>query len=277
MRRSLAIVLLFTAASAGCGGSSHQRVDPERMLDDAARHPISSAQVEVDARLQVLGVERLSTPLRLRFDGPYSSGGGRRIPSFDWRVGVGALGFTVGGRAVSTGENVYLSIYGDDYEVGTAAVAAANRRLGESSARGQALDVEPRAWFGRARVVGDDSAGGTDCERISAPLRGEQVAHDLTPLVQGLGLSAAPSVSGTTTACIGYDDRVFHELELDAELGVAVADRARLGGATGARLNADVVIGDVGEGEPISAPGGDFRPIRDLFLTLNDLGVPIPL
>jgi hypothetical protein len=192
-------------------------------------------------------------------------------------VSAGALGFSIGGRLVSTGENVYLSVYGDDYEVGTAAVAAANRRLEEGATSGQALALHPRDWFGRAHIVGDGSAGGTDCERISAPLRGERVARDLAPLSQQLGLSATPSVSGTATACVGYDDRVFHEVELDAVLGIPAVDRDRLGGAGGARLNADVVISDVGKTERISAPRGSFRPIRELFLTLNDLGIPIPV
>ena len=61
-------------------------------------------------------------------------------------------------------------------------------------------------------------------------------------------------------------------------VGLPPADRAQLGGATGARLNADIVISDIGEQQQISAPpDGSYRPIQDLFLTLNDLGVPIPL
>jgi hypothetical protein len=276
MRRLLAVAVMIAGALAGCGGSSHQRVDPERMLDEAARHQISSANVAGDARLEVLGSEQLSTPLRLGFDGPYVTGGANRIPSFDWRVSAGALGFSVGGRLVSTGENVYLSVYGDNYEVGRAAVADANRRLEENSASAQPLALDLRSWLGPARIVGDGSAGGTDCERISAPLRGERVARDLAPILGEAGLSGTPSLSGTATACVGYDDRVFHEIELNGVVGLSEADRARLG-ATGARLDADVVISDVGKAEPISAPRGSFRPIRDLFLTLNDLGIPIPV
>jgi hypothetical protein len=241
------------------------------MLDAAAAHPVSSAQTEIDLHLQVQGVPQLSAPLRLRLAGPYVSGGGARIPSFEWRLSASALGFPVGGRAVSTGTNAYLSLYGNNYEVGTAAVAAANDRIGQ-------VRLHPRTWFGRPRIAGDGHEGGADCERVSAPLRGDAMARDLAPLASDLGLTEPPAISGTAKACIGYDDRIFHELAVNALLAIPAADRSRLGGASSIRVDLDVVNSDVGHAQHISAPGGGgYRPIRDLALTLNDLGVPIPL
>ncbi len=195
MRQSLALALILLPALAGCGASDHERVNPEVMLDQASAHRISNANVEIDAHLQVLGVDRLSQPLRLRVDGPYLSGGSERIPSFDWRLNASALGFPVGGRVLSTGSNVYLSLYGNDYEVGRTAMSAANQRLQEAAAAaGAPLDL--RSWFGPGRVVGDDNAGGADCERITAPLRPEETAGDLAPLASALGFSQPPTVSG---------------------------------------------------------------------------------
>ena len=272
MRGFLATAFVLVVALSGCGGSDHERVNPERMLDQAARHGISSADIEFDGRLRVLGVERLSQPLRVRLEGPYVSGGGERIPSIDWRASASALGFPVSGRLVSTGENVYLSVYGNSYEVGASQVGAVNERI-----RGMtAPKAPPRDWLGPARVVGDDHAGDTDCERIAAPLRGDQASRGLAPLSRELGLSVPPSVSGRVTVCVGYDDRVLHELELHATIGIPVADRPGLGGATAAVLDADVAISDVGEHQVITPPHGSVRPIRDLFLELNDLGVPLP-
>src|SRR4051794_34112099 len=268
----LATLLVATVNAAGCGGSDHDTVDPEAMLDGAAAHPISSAQTDIALRLQLRGAPQLSGPVRLRLSGPYASGAGRQIPSFDWKMSASALGFPVGGRFVSTGTNAYLSIYGDNYEVGTDAVASANERIGDATA------LHPRSWFGRARVDGEGHEGGEDCERISSRLRGDAMARDLAPLAAGLGLSETPTVSGTASACVGFDDRVLHELEMGAVLGIPAADQARLGGATSIALDLDVVLSDIGESETISIPGGGgFRPTRDLALTLNDLGVPIPL
>lgn len=266
MRRSLITLLTLAAALAGCGGSDHEIIPPERMLDSAATHPIESADVEIDSRLRVDGVARLSGPIRLRLDGPYRSEGRERIPSFDWRLSASALDFPVGGRLVSTGGNVYLSLYGNQYEVGAPTMAAVNARLAQAGG----IHLHLRRWLGPARVTGQGSEGGADCERISAPLRGEAVQRDLATVAEGLGIDA-PSVSGRAVVCVGFDDRVLHELQIGAVLGVPPADQARLGGATAIAIDADVVMSDVGRSQQISAPGGSFRPIRDLFLTLNDL------
>jgi hypothetical protein len=262
VRRSLATALTLAAALAGCGGGSHHDAVPaEQMLDAAAAHPIRSANVEIDSRLRLDGVPQLPGPIRLRLDGPYRSGGGDRLPSFDWHLGASALGFPVSGRLASTGANVYLTLYGNQYEVGEPTVAAANERL--AAAGGLRLDV--RSWLGRARVVGQDSAGNTDCERITAPLRAEAVQRDLA----ALGLDGA-TVSGRAVACVGFDDRTLHELQVRAVLGVPPEDRAALRGASSIAVDADVVLSDVGESKEISAPHGSFRPIGDLFLLLQD-------
>jgi hypothetical protein len=263
-RTILAILLVAIVNAAGCGGTEHKTVKPEAMLDAAAAHPITSAQTDVDLRLQPRGVSPLPGPVRLLLSGPYISGEGRQIPRFDWRMHASALGFPVGGQVVSTGTNAYLSVYGDNYEVGTEPVAAANERIGAAPA------IHPRSWFGRARVDGDGNEGGVDCERISAPLRGDAVARDIAPLVESVGVSATPSVSGTASACVGYDDRTLHQLEVGAVVGLQPGSAVA--------LDLDVSISDVGEPQQISIPGGGgFRPIRDLALTLNDLGVSIPL
>ncbi len=270
--RSLALLsTVIVIALAGCGGSSHAKVNPEAMLSSAGAHPITSAQAEIDLQMQVEGVSQLSGPVKLRFEGPYVSGGGDRIPSFDWRFTASALGFPVGGRAVSTGSNAYLTVYGDNYEIGTAAVSSANQRVGQFA-------LSPGSWFGRARIDGEGHEGGADCERIAAPLRGAAVARDLAPLADEMGLSPPTAISGSAKACVGFDDRFFHEIGVDADLAVPAADRARLGGATAIHLTLDVVNSDIGEPQQISKPGGGgYRPIRDLALSLNDLGVPIPL
>ena len=267
MRRSPAAILLLAAALAGCGGGSHHTVVPaEPMLDSAAAHPIASANMEIDSRLRLVGAARLSGPIRVRLDGPYRSGGPDRIPAFDWRLSASALGFPVVGRVVSSGDNVYLTVYGSQYEVGEPAVAAARDRLAEAG--GLRLDV--RRWLGPARVTGQDSAGGVDCERIAAPLRGAAVAREIEPLAQSLGF-APQSLSGRAVACVGFDDRVLHELEFDGVVGLSPADSARLDGAIAIHMEADVVLSDVGHAEGISVPHGSFRPIRDLLLTLSDL------
>ena len=272
----LPTLIVAVLAGAGCGGSSHPRVNPEVMLDSTRPGP--TAQTQIDLRLQVRGVPRLSGPLRLRMEGGYVAGGYRRIPSFDLKFTANALGIPVDGEVVSTALNAYLSVYGDNYEVGPSAVSAANEWINRVNESGEPLDLQPRDWFGRARVEGESNEGGADCERIAAPLRAVALSDDIDALAGALGLASPPLVRGTIRGCVGFDDRVLHQFAIDAELGIPPADQQQLGGATSAHLELDVVNSNVGDQQEISKPGGGgYRPIRDLALSLNDLGVPIPL
>jgi hypothetical protein len=266
MARSISIFALLCSAAAlvtGCGSSAHRPVNPEAALDAAAARGIRSADVEGELTIQVHGGDRLSSPLRLRVDGPYVAGSATSFPSFDWRANASALGFPVGGHLTSTGENVYLSVYGDDYQLGSAPPPL------------PMIDV--RRWFGAADQIGEGDEGGVDCARIRAPLRGGRAAADLAPVLATLGIGEV-GVHGTIEACLGFDDHLLHQLRLDVQLTVPPQEQAALGGATGAHIQADVALADVDKPQEIAAPagGGSYRPITDLLLTLNDLGIPIP-
>ena len=274
-RRLLLVALCAPVlALIGCGGKSHDRVDPAKMLEQAAAHPIRSAQLDIDATISLDGVRALSEPIHLHLDGPYVSGGGAAIPSFDWKMNLSLLGFPLGGRLVSTGDNVYLSVYRNQYQVGEETTADVNARVAAAAASGPAPN--PARWLAQPTVGGEGSAGGVDCERIAGSLGGEAFGRDLNALVSASGAPAV-SVSGDGELCVGFDDRTLHELDVDADLRFPPEVGELLGGATAAHVEAEIEISDVGEAQQIAVPRGSYRPIRDLFLTLNDLGVPIAL
>jgi hypothetical protein len=253
----------------GCGGgdgSDRPLVDPDALLDSAARHPVRSADLEGQARLTLDGASRLSEPITLRVEGPYVSGGGVRIPSFDWKFTVKVLGFGVTGKLVSTGENVLISPFGDNYELGREVTAAVNSQVAASP-------VHARDLFGVARNEGNEEVNGVDTQHVSAELEGKSVARALHPLRDALGLTHVPAPVGRLDAWIGLDDRTLHKLSLDADFGIAPADRPNLDGARGGNLQAEATLEDINEPQSVHVPGGgSYRPIRDLFLTLSDLG-----
>ena len=269
MRRLWVIAATAAALLAGCGGSSHPRQDPQALLNAAAAHPVTSAQTSADLHLTVAGIPALSAPVWIRLEGPYERGPGGQLPKFDWRFNASAAGFPVGGHVLSTGTNVFLTVYGDRYQLGSATTAAAGERLA-------GIAINPRGWFGRALYAGQGNEGGVDCERVSARLRGATVARDLAPAFSALGIASPPAVRGVGRACIGFDDHVMHQLELDALVIVPPAERGAVAGADGAHVQLALTASDVGQPQRISAPGGGYRPITDLLGTLKDLGLPIP-
>jgi hypothetical protein len=269
------LLVLGTSAGplAGCGGGDGgdaPLVNPDALLDSAAAHPVRSADLDGQARLTLDGSSSLSQPVTLRVKGPYVSGGGVRIPSFDWKFEVKVLGFGVGGKLVSTGENVFISPFGDNYELGRETTAAINAQVASSS-------VHARDLFGPARNEGNEEVNGVETQHVNAELEGKEVAVALHPLRDALGLTHVPRPVGRIEAWIGLDDRTVHKLSLDADFGIAPADRPRLGGARGGNLQVEVTLDDINEPQTVHVPGGGgYRPIRDLFLTLQDLGAFSP-
>jgi hypothetical protein len=270
---TLLVVASVAGALVGCGGDDGgdaPLVDADVLLDSAMAHPVRSATIRGQAKLSLNDSSALTQPVTLRVDGPYVSDGGVRIPSFDWKFGVKVLGFGVGGKLVSNGQNVFLSPFGDNYEFGEPAIAAVNRQVAAGSVRGRDL-------FGTARNEGNEEVNGTRTQHVSADLDGKVVAEAFRPLRDYLGLSRFPAPAGRIGAWIGLDDRMVHKVSLDADFGIAPADRARFGGATGGNLQVEADLDDINEPQAIRIPGGGgYRPIGDLLLTLQDLGAFAP-
>lgn len=258
---------------AGCGGgdgSDAPLVNPDALLDSAAAHPVKSADIEGEAKLTLDGSSVLSQPVTFRVEGPYVGGGGLRIPSFDWKFAVKVLGFGVSGKLVSTGQNVFVSPFGDNYEVGRGTIAAVNQRVAASS-------FHARDLFGTARNEGNEEVNGVATQHVNAELDGKTVAAALHPLREALGLTHVPAPMGRIEAWIGLDDRTVHRLRLDADFGIAPEDRAGLGGARGGNLRAEVTLDDINEPQSVQVPGGGgYKPIGNLLLTLQDLGAFAP-
>jgi hypothetical protein len=270
---TLLLALVTPAALAGCGGGDGGDApleNPDVLLDSAAAHPVRSADVQGQAKITLEGSSLLSQPVTLRVEGPYVSGGGDRIPSFDWKFNVRVLGFGVGGKVVSTGENVFISPFGDNYEVGSDVIAAINQQVAATS-------TPARDLFGAARNEGNEEVNGVETQHVSAEIEGKRVSEAFRPLRDALGLTHFPAPVGRIGAWIGVDDRTVHKLTLDADFGLAPADRPRLGGASGGNLQVEVTLDELNEPQTVHVPGGGgYKPIRNLLLTLNDLGAFSP-
>jgi hypothetical protein len=265
----------------GCGDEDERRdVNAQARLESAFSRPISSSVTEIDFRLSVDGVRQLSEPVSFSAEGPYVSGNGERIPSVDWDFDADLAGYGLDGEVVSTGENVFLSLFGDNYQVGEEAVGAANAQIQAATAAAGGVPepladvgIQPLDWFGKATYEGDDDVAGVDTAHVTAPLRGGQVTEDLSALSSRVGIAeGAVFRDGTIEAWIGIDDELIRELTVVGDFTVAPARREALRGATGGNLGLDIVQADVGEQQKITIPeGGGFRPIGRLIESINDL------
>ena len=255
-------LIAAVAVVAGCGGSGHPRVNPEAMLDAAAVAPdleragrggpqpagergpaaLVAGSAEAPGSLRERGRHagsRASTggSTRPRWASRWVAAWSRRArtptcPSMatttrwapaPWRPPTsGSASGGVDGRPAQPSS--------------THLARAGPHRRQRQRGRGRL-----RANLGAAARPGDDA---TIWRRSRT----------------SLGVSEPLSVAGRVRACVGYDDRVMHELVVDAVAGMPEADRARLAGASAINFTLDVTASDVGEQQQISAPRGAAPP-----------------
>src|SRR5204863_9911159 len=114
------------ACGGGGGGGGGQNV--ERLLDSAFRRPLRSADIAIQAELDVRGLPGVGKPLLVQATGPYRANRDR-LPSFDLdlKVATDGGGQTVSTGRLSTGDRAYVKFEDSFFELPRAEVARANR------------------------------------------------------------------------------------------------------------------------------------------------------
>ena len=294
---SLALLLFGATGVAACGGADRQS---SALLERALERPVSSADVVIDLTIDAEGAPALDEPLRLRLSGPYRSGNGRRLPSFDWDLAFSGLGQNVSAGLVSTGDNAFVTFLGSAYELGERKVARHNRRLARSArqrTRGslEDLGVDPRGWMRGAGSEGDDAVAGVETTHLSGQIDVPRMLADLDPAKRGSRrgerqeLTAAErrrlaeSVeSNRFEVWVAKDDetirRLTAEVDLEAPAGrpaprapERAGPLAALAGAERAHVELSIELSDVGGEQRIQAPA-DPRPLDELRRALEGMG-----
>ena len=294
---SLALLLFGATGVAACGGADRQS---SALLERALERPVASADVVVDLTVAAEGAAGVDEPLRLRLSGPYRSGDGRRLPSFDWDLAFSGVGQNVSAGLVSTGDNAFVTFLGSAYEVGERKVARHNRELARAARkrpRGslEDLGVDPRSWIEGAETEGDDTVVGTETTHLSGRvdvarmLSGLQRAkpgsargkrHELT---QAERRRLLESVEGNRfDVWVSKGDETIRRLSAEVDLKAPAGRRlppesarggplAALAGAERARVELSIELSDVGGDQRIQAPASP-RPLSELGRTLEGMG-----
>ena len=292
MRRSAVVPLLAALALASCGGGDDKE-DVQDLLDKAFSTSIKSADLKVDASVQLKGSPGLDAPIRISAAGPFRTNEGK-LPSADIELKIGADG---GGQTVttgflSTGDRAFLKFQDIYYEQPRAEVAKANRSLADNKDKSgslRSLGLDPRSWLAEAKDEGGEEIGGVETRHVSGKLDVEAVMRNLNEFVRKSG----PALGGATGQTppdplseedirrvgevvrdptfhvyVGEEDDTIRRVAGKIEFEVPEANREELGGIEAGAIEFEVELSDVNGDQEIEAPR-NARPLSALTESLG--------
>ncbi len=277
----LLLATLTVVVVAACGGSdSGSDKSPKERL--ASVKPLSSAQVAVAARIFFDNAPpSVGDKLELTFNGPLRNNGAEKLPSLDWKVGFSGLTTQFTSRVVSTGDNVFINLGGQDFEVGQQAVARATEQAQASKQKGLAqIGFNPLGAIKDVKESGTRTFDGEKLTVYTGAIDPDAVMDQYERLSQSLPTTGAAQAvpQGRLTpqqraqvkrtfgsprfeAAVADDDTV-RQLSLTSKFTTPATNRDAAGGITGGRLEYKIDYTAVGKPVTITAPK-DTEPIAD--------------
>lgn len=280
-------ILALAAVGAGCGGGGSSD-DAEALLNKAFATEVDSADLKIDVKADLEGVDQLNGPLSLTIEGPYKSQGKKKLPLFDWDINVQGAGQSFAGGLVVTADNAFVEFQGANYEVGTELFQRFASQIEQQPTQGpqnlKALGVDPASWLNEPEVKDGDDIGGDSTQVVTGDVDVERVVKDFFDLVQSPAVrqqleaqgQAAPEIQKPSEeqldkvkdaienlrfeANVDGDD-VLRRVFLDAEF--KVPEGADAGSLQGGKVSVEFVLNDVGNDPQIEAPEG-ARPLSEL-------------
>ena len=296
MRFAAVLLIPFAFLLASCGGGSDKE-DVQSILDQAFANPIHSADMKLDATLQIKGAPSLDKPIRIQASGPFEGNEGK-LPSanIDLQIGTGGGGQTVQSGFLSTGERAFVKFQDVYYEEPAAQVRKAERSLAQQKGKGRSLKslgLDPRSWLGRARDKGDEKVAGVDTTHISGSLDVKAILGDLNQFVRRSGktiggatgqqppkplggddIDAIASVvkDPTFDVYVGNSDDTIRRLAGRLQVTVPRRDQSKVAGVQGGSFEFSIEFRKVNEDQKIEAPA-KARPLSDLTSSLGTSGL----
>jgi hypothetical protein len=294
VRRPLPVLLFAVLALASCGGGGDKE-DVQDLLDKAFSSSIRSADLKVDASIQLKGSPGLDRPVRITASGPFRTNEGK-LPSadIDLKIGSDGGGQTVTTGFLSTGTRAFVKFQDIYYEQPASEVAKANRAIAQNKDRRgslRALGLDPRSWLAEAQDEGDEEIAGVQTRHVSGKLDVEAVMRNLNEFVRKSG--AALGATGQTPpqplsaedirkvgevvrdptfhVYVGEDDNIIRRVAGKIEFDVPEASREELGGIQSGAIEFEVELSKVNGDQEIEAPA-NARPLSALTRTLGSGG-----
>jgi hypothetical protein len=294
VRLRVLIALFAALALVSCGNSSDSG-DVENLLDKAFRSDIHSADLKVDATLQLKGTGSLDQPVRIQASGPFRTNKGK-LPSADLELRIGSSGGqTIQTGFLSTGDRAFLKFEDVYYEQPASQVRQANRAINARGRGGslRSLGLDPRTWLADASEQGDERVAGVETTHVSGTLDVERVMRNINEFVQrssaAIGGATGAKPPGKLSAkdirriaevvkdpefdvYVGKEDDTIRKVSGRVEFQVPEDKRDSLGGIEGGSLEFTVELSDVNGNQQIEAPT-KARPISKLTTSLGGTGL----
>ena len=289
------LLVLGAALVSACGSSSGNDKDATQLLNTAFHQPIKSADVNFALELQVNGVAALKNPISVQFAGPYVSNGAGKLPSMDLNATIAGGGQSIPFGLTSTGDNFYVKVRSQAYEVGKQSVTQLNQQLAQQSGNKpkttlSELGIHPSTWLTNAKNEGDSNIGGTDTTHISATLDVGKLLDDLNQVVQKApagslgGATKPPQLSADQKqqiedvvknpridVYVAKSDNTVRRLATNLDISVPKDQQSKVNGITGGTIQVSIDLANVGGNQQVKAPA-NAKPISDLAGQLNALG-----
>ena len=297
MARIVLPLLAALALLAGCGGddspSAEESADAQALLEKAFSKQVDSADLKLDMKADLEGLDQLKGPVSLSLSGPFKSSGDDQLPVLDWDLKAKFAGQTIDAGMVVTDDNAYVSFRGQDYEVGEQVFEQlkANFAKQQKQAGGQQslkqFGIDPTDWLKDPEVEDGQDIGGDSTRKISGDVDAEKVVEDVLGALRSPALrrqlqsqgQAMPQVDEAAVEKVtdAIED-VHFEVNVDedgvarrmfAEVEFKVPDDADAGDLEGGKVSFEFVLEKVGIDPEIDAPS-DPQPLSAL---LGQLGL----
>jgi hypothetical protein len=284
-----AFLLLLTAAIAlvACGGSGKESETSAKETLSAVK-PLKSAQVSAALRIFFDNAPpSVGDKLELTFAGPLRNNGPDKLPSLDWKIAFSGLTTKFTSRVVSTGDNFFINLGGQDFEVGQQAVARLTEQAQASQQKGLAqVGLNPLAAVRDVKKAGSRTIDGAKTDVYTGVVDLDAVMDQYERLSQSLPTTGAAQAvpqgrltpqqraqvkrtfgSPTFEVAVADDDTI-RQLTLKSKFTTPPANRADAGGITGGRMEYKLEYTDVGKATTITPPT-DTQPIADFARELQ--------
>jgi hypothetical protein len=285
------LLILALVVAAGCGGGGSDK-DAQALLDKSFKASIDSADVKLDAEIQIEGNPAFSRPIRVEASGPFRNNDGK-LPSADLELKLGTGGQAIQAGFLSTGDRAFFKFQDVWYEQPREQVEQANKSISDAGGKRKSslksLGLDPRGWLEDAKTEGDEKVGGVETEHVTGKLDVSSVIADFNTFVK----RSAGTIGGATgqqaprplskkqldeisdvvkdptfDVYVAKDDKTIRRISGHLELDVPKEDRDSIGGIEGGSFSFTIEFTKVNGDQKIEAPAR-ARPLSELTRSLG--------